>query len=159
MRSEAALITTEELEPRPALGRLILPVAFLALLWFVLCKHLSNEWAINEQYSYGWFVPFFAGYLFWLRWESKPEKVGSRKVEVGNSIRAASPQTHFLLLAALLPLRAFEVGNPDWRPLGWIHATIVVGVTLLVIGYWGGKRAVRRFAFPVCFIFIAVPWV
>ena len=33
---------------------------FLGLLWFVLCRHLSGEWRINEQYNYGWFVPFFA---------------------------------------------------------------------------------------------------
>jgi len=49
------------------------PLAFLFLalalgaLWFVCCRHLSEEWRFNEQYSYGWFVPFFAAYLFWLR--------------------------------------------------------------------------------------------
>jgi hypothetical protein len=37
---------------------------FFAALWFVLCRHLSGEWSINEQYNYGWFVPFFALYLF-----------------------------------------------------------------------------------------------
>src|SRR5881275_186877 len=41
----------------------------LLALWFVLCRHLSGEWSVNEQYNYGWFVPFFAAYLFWLRWE------------------------------------------------------------------------------------------
>ncbi|MBA2269000.1 MAG: archaeosortase/exosortase family protein [Chthoniobacterales bacterium] len=40
---------------------------FLGLLWFILCRHLSGEWSVNEQYSYGWFVPFFAAYLFWRR--------------------------------------------------------------------------------------------
>ncbi len=64
----------------------------------------------------------------------------------------------FLLLAALLPIRLFEVANPDWRPLSWIHALTVVGYSLLVIGYWGGWPAVRHFAFPVCFILVAVPW-
>src|SRR5207248_8182127 len=51
-------------------------VLFLALalgaLWFVCCRHLSEEWRFNEQYSYGWFVPFFVAYLFWLRWEDRP---------------------------------------------------------------------------------------
>src|SRR5437763_5603171 len=49
---------------------------FLALalgpLWFVCCRHLSEEWRFNEQYSYGWFVPFFVAFLFWLRWEDRP---------------------------------------------------------------------------------------
>jgi len=35
----------------------------------MLCRQLSYEWSSNEQYSYGWFVPFFAGFLFWLSWE------------------------------------------------------------------------------------------
>ena len=48
-----------------------------AALWLVLCRHLSGEWAINEQYNYGWFVPFFCAYLFWLRWEDRPEPEGS----------------------------------------------------------------------------------
>jgi len=41
------------------LARLILGAATAGALWFVLCRHLSGEWAINEQYNYGWFVPFF----------------------------------------------------------------------------------------------------
>jgi len=50
----------------------------------VLCRHLSGEWAINEQYNYGWFVPFFCAYLFWLRWENRPES------EVPPSVAAAT---------------------------------------------------------------------
>src|SRR5215212_9915565 len=48
----------------------------LGALWFVLCRQLSGEWSLNEQYSYGWFVPFFAAYLFWLRWEDRPDRRG-----------------------------------------------------------------------------------
>jgi transmembrane exosortase EpsH len=73
---------------RPALA-----VAAIGTLWFILLRHLSGEWSVNEQYGYGWFVPFFAAYLFWLRWQDRPRNV-------------------------LFPLRVFEIGNPDWRPLG-----------------------------------------
>src|ERR1700704_2885128 len=88
---------------------------FLALalgaLWFVCCRHLSEEWRFNEQYSYGWFVPFFVAYLFWLRWEDRPQpEVRSSKLEVGSWIA-------FLLIIAsaiiLLPLRVFEVASSD----------------------------------------------
>src|SRR2546421_523046 len=53
-------------EPRTA-TRVHLATAFLALgaLWFILCRQLSGEWWVNEQYTYGWFVPFFAAFLFW----------------------------------------------------------------------------------------------
>ncbi len=131
----------------------------------MLCRQLSFEWSANEQYSYGWFVPFFAAFLFWLRWEDwgkaeneqqKPENKSSRPRQL--PLFPLFTFT-FLLLAALLPIRLFEVANPDWRPLSWAHSLVVVGYSLLVIGYWGGQRAVRHFAFPVCFILVAVPWI
>jgi exosortase len=128
-------------------------------LWFLLCRHLSGEWAINEQYNYGWFVPFFAAYLFWLRWETRPEPQSKNsKLESRRLIGFLISTLAFLLLF-LLPLRVFEIGNPDWRPLGWVHAAIVVGASLLYIGAIGGWPWVRHFAFTVCFIFVAVPWV
>jgi exosortase len=62
-------------------------------------------------------------------------------------------------LALLLPLRVFEIGNPDWRPLGWIHAVIVVTISLFALWSIGGSGWVWHFAFPVAFILVAVPWV
>ncbi len=132
----------------------------LGILWFILCRHLSNEWSANEQYAYGWFVPFFAAYLLWLRWEDRPPPRfagGSSKLQ-GPSSKAFA----FVCLIALfllLPLLLFEVGNPDWRPLGWAHALIVVGLTLLLVWRSGGTAWLRHFAFPVAFILVAVPWV
>lgn len=138
------------------LPRVLPGIIFISALWFVLCRHLSNEWSANEQYGYGWFVPFFAAYLFWLRMEGRPPcrpPVWTRR----------SSSLHFAiavpLLVLLLPLRLFEVGNPDWRPLGWLHAAVVVGLTLLVIWRSGGRAWLRHFAFPICFILVAVPWV
>ncbi len=132
----------------------------LAGLWFVLCRHLASEWAINEQYSYGWFVPFFALFLFWLRWEERG-KVDGRKVKgerpLGSDLLLST--SAFLLFFTLLPVRLFEIGNPDWRPLGWVHAGVVVGLTFLFLGRLGGWAFVRHFAFPVCFIFVSVPWI
>src|SRR5204863_81790 len=53
----------------------------------------------------------------------------------------------------------FEIGNPDWRPLGWLHAAIAVSITLALIWKIGGKPWLTHFAFPVAFIFVAVPWI
>lgn len=128
----------------------------VAALWFVLCRHLSSEWSVNDQYSYGWFVPFFAAFLFWLRWEERPEtrkpKVGSRKGGIAIGIAIAA-------LIILLPIRLFEVANPDWRPLGWIHASAVIAVTFVVIYFVGGWAWVPHFNFPIFFFLIAVPWI
>ena len=62
-------------------------------------------------------------------------------------------------LLLLFPLRLFEVGNPDWRPLGWLHAAITASITLALLWKIGGKPWLMHFAFPVAFIFVAVPWV
>ena len=135
--------------------------ATLALLglWFVLCRHLSSEWTVNEQYSYGWFVPFFALFLLWLRWEDRPaagrnpaERPTSNWSRLGIGIAIVA-------LLLLLPIRVFELANPDWRPLAWLHAIIVVALTLLVVWTAGGVPWLRHFAFPICFIFVAVPWI
>ncbi len=166
---------------RSRLQIILLGVIF-AFLWFFLCRQLSYEWSANEQYSYGWFVPFFAAFLFWLRWEEGGREVESSrnageaeaglskaKVESGRtgifllSTWKAWPllriRCSYFLLFLLLPTRLFEAANADWRPLSWVHALTVVGLSLLVIGYSGGKAAIRQFAFPVCFILVAVPWI
>jgi hypothetical protein len=138
--------------------RNIASLIVLAALWFVLCKGLSGEWSVNEQYNYGWFVPFFALYLFWLRWEDRPApEVRSQKLDVRSRLVAAVIGLAALLL--LLPIRLFEIGTPEWRPLGWIHTASVVALTLLYIWSAGGKPWLRHFAFPIAFFFTAVPWV
>ena len=137
---------------------LALSILFLAVLWFVLWRQLSGEWSVNEQYNFGWFVPFFALYLFWLRWQDRPEpEVRSQKSEVRSRLVAAIIGLAALLL--LLPVRLFEIANPEWRPLAWLHAAAVVTLTLLLLWRAGGRPWLRHFAFPVAFVFIAVPWV
>lgn len=129
---------------------------FFGALWFVLCRHLSSEWSLNEQYNYGWFVPFFTAYLLWLRWEDAPlaeARVLTRTATVRLGTTAA-----IVLLFLLLPVRLFEIANPDWRPVGWLHAGIVIVLTLQFFYLLGSAPWLRHFAFPVLFFFVAVPW-
>jgi exosortase len=139
-------------------------------LWLICCRHLSAEWSYNEQYNYGWFVPFFALYLFWLRWEDRPEPevppspgfgvAGSGQTsEVRRRRGLVAGLIAIPLLLLLLPLRLIEVANPDWRLVSWVHALAAVALTLLLIWYMGGWPWLRHFAFPVVFILVAVPWV
>src|SRR5262245_1642026 len=113
-------------------ARVALNVLFLAALWFGLCRELSGEWSVNEQYSFGWFVPFFALYLFWLRWQDRPRT----EIRKGQTIAAALAIAVAALLL-LLPVRLFEIANPEWRLLAWVHAAAVVVLTLLLI-WWAG---------------------
>jgi exosortase len=138
-------------------ARLALPVLFFGGLWFILCRQLSGEWLVNEQYNYGWFVPFFALYLFWLRWQDRPTpEIRSQELEVRSGLIAA-----FIGIPALflrLPVRLFEIATPEWRLLAWVHAAAVATLTLLYLWCVGGKPWLRHFAFPVAFFFVAVPW-
>jgi exosortase len=137
----------------------------------MLCRQLSGEWLVNEQYNYGWFVPFFALYLFWLRWQDRPvpevrrqtsevrlpRRSLARRRAVG-SRRVVAVLIAIAALLLLLPVRLFEVANPEWRLLAWMHAMAVVTLTLLLTWYVGGTPWLGHFAFPVAFIFVAVPW-
>src|SRR6266513_5571280 len=134
----------------------VLSVLFLGALWFGLCRELSGEWSVNEQYNFGWFVPLFALYLFWLRWQDRPE-IRSQKSEVRSRTLIASAIA-IVSLFFLLPVRLFEIANPEWRLLAWVHAAAVMTLALLLIWYAGGMPWLRHFAFPVAFIFVAVPW-
>jgi exosortase len=177
VQNPAAILARAEASPlsiRYSSARLVLPFLFLGALWFILCRQLSGEWSVNEQYNYGWFVPFFAVYLFWLRWQDRPEpeisgqwSVVSGQWSVVSGQWAKVSGNRRLLIAALLavaalllllPVRLFEIANPEWRLLAWVHATAVVTLTLLLIWRAGGRAWLRHFAFPVAFIFIAVPW-
>src|SRR5205085_6912524 len=59
---------------------LILTLLLLAILWITAFHFLSGEWAVNEQYTYGWFVPLLGAFLFWLRWERRPTPSPSHSV-------------------------------------------------------------------------------
>jgi len=165
MQSIAAQRPAAPAAPMPlkrwSVGALAALIA-LATLWFILCWQLSGEWSLNEQYNYGWFVPFFALYLFWLRWEDQPPlEIPNPKSQIRNHRVAAiiAALVGFAALLLLLPVRLFEIGNPDWRPLSWVHASIVATLTLLYVWHRGGTLWLRHFAFPILFIFVAVPWV
>jgi exosortase len=149
--TEAALPSRERFPVAFALS-----VLFLGALWFGVCRELSGEWSVNEQYNFGWFVPFFALYLFWLRWQDRPLTQISNRIS--NIAYSAALGMAIAALLLLLPLRLFEIANPEWRLLAWIHALAVVTLTLLFLWWAGGKAWLRHFAFPVAFIFIAVPW-
>ncbi len=102
-------------------------------LWLWVCWHLHDEWTLNPQYNYGWAVPFLAALLFYLRWPGRPV---AGKPPHGAVVAVAM----WILLVLLLPIRAIEEANPDWRLLSWTLALIVAGYSLLALYRTGGKR-------------------
>ena len=48
-----------------------LPFAVFGSLWLMLIANLSQHWAANSQYSFGWLVPGICAYLFVMRWRNR----------------------------------------------------------------------------------------
>ena len=153
--SNAVAVPATTVDQAGARSRWWAVILCAAILWGVLSWFLGAEWSLSEQYSYGWFVPLLAAGLFVLRWPDRPA--------------AAAPQSHAAVsavamagvigaLGALPFVRLVEIANPDWRPLGWVHAMLVAGLTLFGIWHAGGRPWLRHFAFPVFFFLVAVPW-
>jgi len=129
-----------------------LPFILFGVLWVDLIRQLGYVWETNEQYAYGWFVPIFALGLFWKRWIGRPPGSAPRRSgPLGGSLV-------FLSAAAILPLRVVYEINPDWSIFAWPLALIVVGFSMYAVYLAGGFPWVRHFAFPLCFILVAVPW-
>lgn len=136
-------------------GQMIAPMVCAGLLWGSLSWFLGAEWSLSEQYSYGWFVPLLTAALFAMRWPDRPT---ARPTEFSGARSFLVIGLGVFSLAAVPFVRLVEVANPDWRPLGWLHAFVVCGLTLLALWLVGGRPWLPHFSFPVLFFLVAVPW-
>ncbi len=129
--------------------------AFGALIfgWLGLWNRLRVDWSINEQYEYGWFVPPLALALLAMRWKDRPP--GRRVAHLAGWLCGLSA---IFGLGFLLPIRLVEGPNPDWRLLFWLHALVLVGLSVGYAVWSGGWPWVRHFAFPILFLLVAIPW-
>ena len=121
------------------------------VLWFALLRQLSVEWSVNAQYTYGWAVPVMCLVLGYWRWLDRPV-ASPAAPELGLGIAALG------LALLLFPTRLVLEANPDWRLASWLCAVEVVGLTLVAVRAVGGRQVLTHFAFPTCFILVAVPW-
>jgi exosortase len=152
-----------------------LALAAIGLLWLILINELRIAWSANPQYSYGWVVPFLCLGLLLRRWQAAREEIsGQRAVVIGQQPEFQPTQSRhpdnlftcsvfsisFFCFAAflILPLRLVLEANPSWRTLDWLLACCVIALSLMTVWRSLGPGWARQFAFPVCFILIAVAW-
>jgi hypothetical protein len=124
--------------------------AVFGALWCMLVERLAQYWVIQPEYNFGWLVPILCGYLFWLRWRSRP---GPGAPNVG-----LARYVFWVTALGLLPTWLIVQANPDWSVVAWLLAGQTVILSLCVIYWCGGRAWLRHFAFSICLILAAVPW-
>lgn len=130
---------------------LLLNLAFFTVLWLLLFSRLRTEWIVNELYSYGWAVPFLALFLFLERWRERPPPAAARPHPLWLVIPAS-------LILAYAPIRLINEANPDWVKINFLMTTLVVASSFCALFAIGRLRYVRHFAFPLLFVYTALPW-
>src|SRR5271166_1280773 len=90
----------------------IVPIVVFGALWSMLIAPLSQHWAVNPQYSFGWFVPAICAYLFLIRWGTRPPTQLAHSGVARWVFRIAG--------FALLPTWLVEQANPDWQLISWL---------------------------------------
>ena len=131
--------------------RRVLLVSIPLIVWVEFITKLTTDWSTNSQYEFGYFVPFFILYLLGRRWNCHPNASTLRSSRSATLVGLA-------ILILLLPTQIIQEANPDWRPLNWFHASIVIILSLVPISIIGGWVWVRHFSFPFLLIFAALPW-
>ncbi len=120
------------------------PILFV---WIWTWLYLAAEWSVNEQYQFGFAVPLLGLYLACRNWPA------SLSAGTKSWIAFCVLAWPVLLLAEMLRLT-----DPLWRLTGGLW---MAGATLLTLGYLarlGGWMLVRRMLFPLCFLWVGLPW-
>ena len=130
---------------------LLASLALIAFFWLLLFNRIHTEWIVNDLYAYGWAVPFLALYLFSERWRDRPAPAGDRPHPLWLVIPG-------LLLLAYLPLRIVNEANPDWVKINVYLTVTVAAFSLAALFAMGRLRYAWHFAFPIFFVFTALPW-
>ena len=126
------------------IGHWLIPV----LLWLPVILIMELEWRYNEQYGYGYFVPFFTLYLVYLRWADRPP--------------SAKPALPWILLLGvglmMIPVQLIATANPDWRSVYWMASIIALAATLLYLDQLGGRKWLFHFIPALAMMLFAIPW-
>ena len=122
----------------------------LALGGVVMLRPLTVTWDDNPNYSFGWYIPLVAAFLFYERWPTRPARmaVGTRRFAfalVGGGV-------------AFLAFRLAAEADPDWRPGLWVLMGLYVAVLAGWLWLYGGRAWLKYFAFPIGFLLLSLPW-
>ncbi len=131
--------------------------AFLSLLHLQLAMALMPTWNDGTYYDYGFLIPFLLPYLFMQRWAES----GLTETQLDEGLRRLTRQPFVILMvgAALLLitlLRMTQWADSGWRTPLYLHASVVLGLTVILMAMLQGRRII---AYTGCglLVILAVP--
>src|SRR5581483_1113428 len=128
--------------PRPsstAIGVVVGVILALLLAYRDIWPWLISEWQNNPYYSHGALVPLLALFLVWR----------SR----GALTQRGTSNWGYLLIAVGLALLVAGLWVSSYWIAGFSLPVVIAGIVLALLG----PRVFRRWAFPLAFLFLAVP--
>lgn len=116
-------------------------VLLLALLYWKILRALGVQWWEDPNYSHGFIVPLFSGYLVW-----RQRKALARIVPAGTMVGG------LVLLAGLACLLVGDLGAENFLMRG----SLIVVLCGLVLFHLGAETF-RRIWFPLVYLIFMVP--
>jgi exosortase len=119
----------------PLLGALVI------LLYFPVLQGLIKQWWNEPDFSHGFIVPVFAGYVVWLtrkRWQAIPPQPDDKGV--------------FVIVVALCMLLAGSVAA-----VLFVSRLSMVVLLLGIVLYLAGREMVSALAFPLGYLLLMIP--
>jgi len=121
--------------------RLIVLLTLLLVLYWQVITGLVRQWAADPDFSYGFVIPFFSGYLIW---RLRPVLATIRPHPAGAGI--------LVVFIALLMLIAGNLA----AELFLTRISFVL-ITVGLVHYFAGWATVRTLAFPLGYLGVMVP--
>ncbi len=111
----------------------------LVMLIYPTARWLGGEWLSNPYYSHGILVVAISAYLIWRAVQRLPEKTPDNRALIG--------------VAVFVGLYLFFYGRQSLYGAALVSVVVLAGMAWLMWGF----SALRRMAFPLAFLWLAVP--
>ncbi len=121
--------------------RLALLCLVVLALYGPVVTGLMRQWSYDPNYSHGWLVPIFSGYLIWRQKENLP--------------RLSGRPSWFGLFVVLSSLGLLSIGQ-----LGaelFLTRISLWGTILGIVFFFWGWPTLRALAFPLSFLLLMIP--
>lgn len=124
-----------------------LPIALILAWWFY---DLQVHWRAMVEFQHGWLVGPLAAYLAWERWPNRPSSAPPKSF--WGPLVLALASMPFVVMAEL-----YKQAIAPTPSASFVLSIGCTGFLLAVIWMMHGAPMARRFAFPIFFLFVAVP--